>query len=181
MAASSPLSTEIRLTGMASWLARLLGFLSPTRRRRRRPAFKSIYELDQRQPIREFEKKMARGMLREGREVFVTAFCNDAQVLGVTATIGTKYRCAPSDDVFGWGDKCLLLGATQIRQYHNHHSAQNGFGFSRQDRRSHLSLKKVLEPYGLRFESHLVCPGLLWGYRIKRFSRWESFLAWLGS
>lgn len=165
---------------MALWLARLLGFPRPTRQKRKRPAFKSLYELDQRQPIGEFEKKMARGMLREGREVFVAAFCNNAEVLAVTARIGTKYRCAPSDNVFGWGQKCLLLGATQIRQYHNHPPALNSSGFSRQDRQSHLFFMKVVEPYGLRFESYLVYPGLLWGYRIKRFCRWESFLAWLG-
>jgi len=165
---------------MAPWLKRLLGFPSPTRRRRQRPAFKSMYDLDQRQPIRMFEKRMSRGMLREGREVFFTAFYNDTEVLAVTSTIGTKYRCAPSDDVSGWGYKCLLLGATHIRQYHNHHSAHDS-SFSRNDRRSHLFFKKILEPYGLRFESYLVYPGLLWGYRIKRFSRWESFLARLGS
>jgi len=49
--------------------------------KKRRPAFKKLYEQDQRQPIIEFEKKMIKGMFSENREVFVTAFVDDAYVV----------------------------------------------------------------------------------------------------
>ena len=63
---------------------------------RRKPPFKKRYELDQVQPIIEFETKMVKGMFSEGREIFVAAFANDTHVLKVTATIGSKYSCGAS-------------------------------------------------------------------------------------
>ena len=48
--------------------------------RKRKPPFKTLYGLNQIQPIGTFERNMVHGMFNEGREVFVTAFVNDTHV-----------------------------------------------------------------------------------------------------
>lgn len=113
--------------------------------KKRRYAFKKLYDLDRVQPIDEFERKMIDGMHREGREVFVTAFVRDGYVLRVTATIGSKFACHPSDDVTLWGQKARDLGATRIRQYHNHPDIFGRSWPSRQDKLTHRTLKAEVE------------------------------------
>ncbi len=126
-------------------------------REQRRP-FKQRYDLNRRQSIHHFEGKMARGMLEEDREVFVTAFCKDGHVLGVTASIGSKFRCRPSDDVNKWGQKARRLGADEIRQYHNHPRVEGRHRLSREDRAFHSALKASIEGEGVRFRTFLVYP-----------------------
>lgn len=134
----------------------------------RHRSFKTRCDLTRRQPISQFEDKMARGMLREGKEVWVTAFCVNGGALTATATVGDWGKCEPSDDVARWPEKCQRLGAEEVRWYHNH---PRGFGKSlpsRDDRRTHRELKGLLEPWGIRFRSFLVYPSVF-SYRIKEF------------
>ena len=87
---------------LAAVLFLILIFMWPAAKqkkiRKRKPPFKTLYKLNQIQLIGTFERKMVHGMFNEGREVFVTAFVNDTNVLRVTATIGSKYSCRASDD-----------------------------------------------------------------------------------
>ncbi|MEM9084143.1 MAG: JAB domain-containing protein, partial [Planctomycetota bacterium] len=123
-------------------LLRLLGFAA---KRPRRKPFKHRYALTEQQPIGEFEAKMVAGMFRERREVFVTAFCNDEDVLRVTASVGTFNRCRPADDPRRWAHHAGRVGATQIRQYHNHPPGKGAEKPSPQDRRAHRQLVGILE------------------------------------
>ena len=58
---------------------------------------------------------MAAGMFEEGREVYVTAFCNDEEVLRCTANVGNVASCRPTDDVLRWADHAHRVGAHRIR------------------------------------------------------------------
>lgn len=126
------------------------------RKRTRKKPFKVRYDLDRRQPLAGFEEKLALAMFAEGKEVFVTAFCNDIEVLRVTATIGTVRRCGPSDLVENWGMKAQRLEATQVRQYHNHPDVWGRSFPSPQDYSSNKYLRSCVEPYGVRFHALLI-------------------------
>src|SRR4051812_24780372 len=140
------------------------------RRGRRRPAFKKRHGLDRRQPLAGFDRKLATAMFDEGKEVFVTAFCTDDEVVAVTATVGTARRCRPSDRVENWGMKASRLGATQIRQYHNHPDVLGRSIPSGADRRSHQYLRACVEPYGVRFHSLLIYKPWLGSYTVKEYA-----------
>lgn len=134
---------------------------------RRRP-FKTRHNLTERQPLKQFEERMAKGMLREGSEVWVTAFCDGDEAITATATVGTANQCKPSDDMTRWPKKCERLGADEIRLYHNH---PGGFGKSVPsdlDKESHREIKSALEWHGIRCRSFLVYPTLT-GYRIREY------------
>jgi len=143
--------------------------IAPKVRKRRSP-FKKLYDLDRVQSIKEFEKKMVKGMSKEGKEIFVTAFCNDTHVLKVTASIGSKYRCKPSDNCQNWSEKAIKLGATQIRQYHNHLPGFGRSSISKADKESHKIFKSLVQPYGIKFRSFLVYPSRLGGAKIRKYS-----------
>ncbi|MGD0661630.1 MAG: hypothetical protein ABSD38_26505 [Syntrophorhabdales bacterium] len=138
-------------------------------KRSRRPPFKKLYVLDQPQPIKDFERKMIGGMVREKKEVFVTAFCNTTHVLKVTASIGSKHKCRPSDSVSLWVINARRIGANRIRQYHNHPDIFGRSFLSSADRKSHKVLQKHVTGGGIEFESLLVYKGWIGGHRIKRY------------
>ena len=138
-------------------------------RRQRKAPFKKRNDLDQRQLIVDFEQKLADSMLREGKEVFVTAFCKDNEVLTVTATVGSKNQCRPSDNYSNWGNKAHRLRATQIRQYHNHPAVFGRSFISTKDRESSAFFRTLLEDDRIEFISLLVFPSRLGGYQIQRY------------
>lgn len=138
------------------------------RRKARRLPFKKHYDLDRYQSISEFERRMIQGMIREHKEVFVTAFCSRKEVITATATIGSRFRCRPSDNALEWGAKACRLHATEIRQYHNHPAGRGASRVSPMDKESHRHFKELVEPYGIRFRSFLVYPrSIIGGYTIK--------------
>ncbi len=139
-------------------------------KRPRRPAFKKLYDLNRVQPIEEFERKMIEGMLKEDKEVFVTAFCDSYRVLKVTASRGSKFSCRPSDNYYKWADIARKVGATEIRQYHSHPPVFGRSFISRQDRESHKFFASLLKPSGIKFRSFVVYPSRLGGAKIKEFS-----------
>ena len=124
--------------------------------RKRLPAFKKRYDLDRRQPLDGFERKLAMAMFSVGREVWVTVFCDEREVLAVTATIGSTRRCKPSDKIHNWGAKACRLRATQIRQYHNHPDIWGRSTPSAMDWRSHAYMRQCVEPYGFRMHTLLI-------------------------
>jgi len=138
-------------------------------KKQRRAPFKNRYDLNRHQPISEFESKMVQGMFEEGKEVFVTAFCTEIDILSVTATIGSKFRCRPSDNYNAWGNKAQMLGATQIRQYHNHPAVFGRSFLSEEDQLSSAVYEDITKEYGIIFRSFLVYPRRLGGYAIKEF------------
>ena len=134
----------------------------------RRP-FKTRYDLDRKQLITDFEQKMVQGMSSEGREVFITAFCRGRHVLTITATIGSKNQCKPSDNIYNWGEKSKKIGANEIRQYHNHPPVFGRSFLSNTDKNSNQNFKKILKPYDVNFRSFLVYPGRLGGHSIREY------------
>lgn len=135
----------------------------------RRPPFKQRYDLNRRQPIKQFEQKMINGMQEEQKEIFVTAFCKDGEVLQVTASVGSRSRCSPSDDYTNWGYKANKLGATEIRQYHNH-IVKGDARFSKQDKKTYRIYRDQVKPFGVRIRFFLVYPRrLIGGHGIKEF------------
>jgi hypothetical protein len=150
-----------------SFFSRLIGVNK--KKAKRRPPFKERYDLNRRQPIKEFEQKMVQGMKTEQKEIFVTAFCKNGEVLQVTASIGSKYRCSPADDYTNWGYKAQRIGATEIRQYHNH-VLKGATGFSKQDKKTYPIYREHVKTFGVKIRFFLVYPRrLIGGYGIKEF------------
>ena len=141
----------------------------PKKRKQRKPPFKKSNDLDRRQPIYVFEEKMANASLREGKEVFVTAFCNNNEVLAVTATVGSRGSCRPSDNVYNWGEKANRIGATRIHQYHNHPPVFGRSSISSKDKKSNAFFHEILQKDSIRFRSFLVFPRRLGGYCIRDY------------
>jgi len=140
------------------------------KKKQRKPPFKKRYDLDRRQPIDIFEGKMANAMLAEGKEVFVTAFCNNDEVLTVTATVGSRGSCCPSDNVHNWGEKANRIGATEIRQYHNHPPVFGRSFISSKDKKSNMFFHELLQQYNIRLRSFLVFSSRFGGYRIQEYN-----------
>jgi DNA repair protein RadC len=138
-------------------------------RRKRLPAFKRRYDLDRRQPLDGFEQKLAMAMFSVQREVWVTVFCNESEVLAVTATIGSKYRCRPSDKIHNWGPRARRLGATQIRQYHNHPDIWGRSTPSTQDWNSNRYMRRCVEPYGIRMHTLLIYKPWFGGFKVQEY------------
>ncbi|NIA10129.1 MAG: hypothetical protein GWP10_10505 [Nitrospiraceae bacterium] len=131
-------------------------------------AFKTRYGLNVKQSISEFEEKMLVGMSRERNEVFVTAFCNESEVLKVTANVGSRYKSHATDNVNNWPAVARRIGAFQIRQYHSHPPVLFSSLFSPQDRETNAVLKSFLERRRLQYHAYLVYRSLF-GLRIKPF------------
>jgi hypothetical protein len=151
-----------------SFFSRLIG--GDQEKPKRRPPFKERYDLNRRQPIKQFEQKMLQGMQAEQKEIFVTAFCNnDEEVLQVTASVGSRKRCSPADDYTNWGIKAKRIEATEIRQYHNH-VVKGDSGFSKQDKKTYPIYREHVKPFGVSIRFFLVYPRrLIGGYGIKEF------------
>ena len=153
---------------IALFLIKLV-FAFKGRQRKRRPPFKKMYELDQIQTIREFERKLTKGMFQVRKEVFVTAFVNDTHVLNVTATIGSKNKCGASDNVNLWARKAKMLGATRIRQYHNHPDVFGRSFPSSSDKKGHRELRAYVKQWGVEYQSLLVYKSWLGFAKIKEY------------
>lgn len=125
------------------------------RRRRQGESFKKAYGLAGRD-VPSLEEALAVGMYREGREVFVTAFVRRGVVVRATASIGSRYRCRPTDDPAKWRDHLDRLGCDEIRQYHNHPVHEGGTAPSAGDTRSSRQLKKLLGPHSHKLRSFIV-------------------------
>lgn len=108
--------------------------------------FKTAYSLNGKS-IDEFETALAIGMRREDKEVYVTAFVRAGIVLRVTASIGSKYRCKPADDVHLWSGHVTRLGCDEIRQYHSHPVFDGETSPSKQDYVSTQYLDSILGPH----------------------------------
>ena len=131
--------------------------------------FKSYYGVTKSQAIDEFEHKMATGMFCEDREIYVTAFCRDAQVERVTASMGSDRRCSNSDKINEWTNHVKRLNCNEIRQYHNHPNCLGRKILSNRDMASHQQLSEYLDNYGIMFRSFLVYANYFKGWVIKEY------------
>ena len=130
--------------------------------------FKKHYDLSGRN-LEEFERLLAIGMRHERREVWVAAFCRGQRVLRVTATIGSAYRCRPSDDLSRWTDHAEELRCTSIRQYHNHPGSCRSTSPSPQDRQTSRAIERLINGAGIEFRSYIVFWNEIGEYRITEY------------
>ncbi|MGC2422774.1 MAG: JAB domain-containing protein [Nitrospirota bacterium] len=131
--------------------------------------FKSHYGLAG-HTIDEFEKILAIGMWHEKKEVFVTALCNNGNVLKVTATIGSAFSCRPSDNANAWFKNATALNCDEIRQYHNHPINNNSTSPSMPDIRTSKLLKKYFKETNLPFRSFIIYWNKILEYKILEYS-----------
>ncbi len=141
---------------IAALRRRIAAIFEKYRERGKGERFKRAYDLAGR-PVRELEEALSVGMYRERREVFVTAFMRGGIAVRVTASIGSPFRCSASDNPAGWNDHFDRLGCDEIRQYHNHPVHNGSTRPSATDVRTSQLLKAVLEPYGVKLRSLIIC------------------------
>jgi hypothetical protein len=117
--------------------------------------FKRAYELVGKW-TKDCEEGLAVGMSREQKEVFVTCFIKAEEVVRVTASIGSVFRCSAADDPRRWRQHIERLNCDEIRQYHNHPINNNRTCPSPVDYKTSLSLKKILGHHGNKLRSFII-------------------------
>jgi hypothetical protein len=161
--ALSKVDTEIQ-----SLTHRMAEFYESVPKRSSRSLFKKHYDLGGK-TLQEFERLLAIGMRHERREVWVAAFCRGEMVTRVTATIGSVYRCRPSDDLSRWPYHAQKLHCNSIRLYHNHPGSCRSTISSPQDRRTARIIAESLAVAGLHFSSYIVFWNEIGEYRITEY------------
>lgn len=146
------------------------------RERNQGEQFKRTYDLIGKS-IAECEERLAVGMSREHREVFVNCFVKGDEVVRVTASIGSIYRCAPSDNPYRWKQHFERLGCTEIRQYHNHPVNNNRTSPSPFDHKTSLSIKQLLGKHGSKLKSYIIYWNQINEWRIIEYDELGKF--WL--
>jgi hypothetical protein len=136
--------------------ARVVTIFEKYRQRRKGEHFKAAYELSGKSVV-ELEEALAIGMFRERREVFVTAFMRAGVAVRVTASIGSPYRCAASDNPARWANHVERLGCDEVRQYHNHPVHKGDTQPSSTDFRTSRSLRLLLGMHGAKLRSLIIC------------------------
>jgi DNA repair protein RadC len=136
--------------------ARVATIFEKYRERRKGEHFKAAYELAGKS-VAELEEALAVGMFRERREVFVTAFMRAGVAVRVTASIGSPYKCAASDNPARWADHVERLGCDEVRQYHNHPVHKGDTRPSSTDFRTSRSLRRLLGLHGAKLRSLIIC------------------------
>jgi hypothetical protein len=131
------------------------GIYDKYRGRKKGERFKRTYELVGKR-INECEERLAVGMSREQKEVFVVCFLKAEEVVRVTASIGSVMRCSPSDNPYRWVQHIERLGCTEIRQYHNHPINNNRTSPSPFDYKTALSMKQLLGKHGNKLKSYII-------------------------
>lgn len=117
--------------------------------------FKRAYELVGKR-TKDCEERLAVGMNREQKEVFVTCFLKAEEVVRATASIGSVFRCSASDDPRRWKQHIERLSCDEIRQYHNHPINNNRTCPTPVDHQTSLSLKQVLGYHGNKLRSFII-------------------------
>jgi hypothetical protein len=145
------------------------------RSRNRGEQFKRAYELVGRS-TKECEERLAVGMKREGREVWVTCFMRKDEVIRITASIGSAFRCSPADNPLHWGQHINRLGCDELRQYHNHPIHNNRTNPSDMDFQSSNSLKQILGRHDKKLRSFIIYWNQIGEWRIMEYDRNNCWL-----
>lgn len=148
-------SAQIR-EEIATLRIRIATIFDRYRDRRKGEHFKKAYGLVGKSVIR-LEEALAIGMFLERREVFVTAFMRAGVAVRVTASIGSPYKCAASDNPARWAEHVERLGCDEIRQYHNHPTHSGATRPSSTDFRTSRALRSLLGLHGPKFRSFIFC------------------------
>ena len=138
--------------------------------------FKKAYDLGGKR-IKECEERLAVGMNREKKEIFVTCFIKAEKVVRVTATIGSLFRCSGSDDPRRWREHIQQLGCDEIRQYHNHPVSNNRTCPSPVDYKTSLSLRQILGRHGNKFRSFIIYWNEIREWRVMEYGEKDKY--WL--
>lgn len=125
------------------------------RLRRKGEQFKRVYDLAGK-TVENCEKSLAVGMSREQKEVFVTCFVKAEEVVRVTASIGSVFRCSAADDPRRWKQHVERLNCDEITQYLNHPINNNRTRPSPADYRTSLALKQILGHHGNKLRSFII-------------------------
>ena len=128
---------------------------SKYRKRNKGEQFKKAYAL-QGKDIVSCEERLAVGMNREKKEIFVTCFIKSGKVLRVTASIGSAFKCSASDNPQYWGGHIDRLSCDEIRQYHNHPISSNHTHPSSIDHKTSKSLKGILGNHKDKLRSFII-------------------------
>jgi hypothetical protein len=147
---------------------------APVRRRGR--AFKTAY-LRVPCSVKEFERNMVRGMFREGREVWVVAFCRDGQVVRTTASIGSRFRCRPADDPARWPSHLKSLEANELRLYHNHPTTAGFTEPSGADKKTYRRLRALISDSRASFRNFVVFWNPLGEWKSLEYNSSSAWLA----
>jgi hypothetical protein len=145
-------------------------------RRNKGEHFKRAYELVGK-TTKDCEERLAVGMNREQKEVFVTCFLKADEVVRVTASIGSVFRCSASDDPRRWKQHIERLSCDEISQYHNHPISNNRTSPSPVDYKTSLSLKQILGHHGNKLRSFIVYWNEIREWRIMEYD--EKCKHWL--
>jgi hypothetical protein len=132
-------STQIRAE-IGDLRTRIATVFATYRERRKGERFKQAYELTGRS-VRGLEEALSVGMYRER----------------VTASIGSPFRCAASDDPARWQDHVERLGCDEVRQYHNHPVHTGSTRPSQADVKTAQALRGILGPHGTKLRSLIIC------------------------
>jgi len=136
------------------------------RSREKGEQFKKAYSLAGRE-LPHLEEALGVGMLRENREVFVTAFMRRNKAVRVTATIGSPFQCSPSDNPRKWSAHIKVLACDSIRIYHNHPERSGATRPSPLDIQSAGTLRRILGPHAEMLNCLVIC----WN----QFGEWKVF------
>lgn len=131
--------------------------------------FKTVFNVVGK-PLIEVEETLAIGMWKEQKEVFATVFMKNNYAVRMTATIGSRHRCSPSDDPKKWPEIFKKLNCDEIRQYHNHPVKNNKTKPSYNDYRSSLSLKGLFKSEKSLFKSYIIYWNKIGEWRILEYS-----------
>ena len=138
----------------------------PTREKGQR--FKSVYTQEG-SSIGEFEARMASGMHKEKKEVWVSAFCKQDRVLKVFASIGSARRCRPAENVTMYPEHIRRLNCDEIRQYHNHPIYTNFTDPSPEDIRTSTVLTNLVADTECPIRSFIIYWNAIAEHRLAEF------------
>jgi hypothetical protein len=139
--------------------------------------FKRIYGLAGKN-IRECEERLAAGMSRERKEVFVTCFMRGEEVVRATASIGSLNRCSASDSPYLWKKHIERLGCTEIRNYHNHTVNNNRTAPSWMDHKTCSTIEQLLEKHGEKLRSYIIYWNQIGEWRILQYDAGKHWLVY---
>lgn len=148
---------EVQIKAEIAQLRRRIGAIFDSYRERAKgERFKAAYDLTGKS-VNELEESLSVGMFRERREVFVTVFMRAGIAVRVTASIGSPYRCRPTDDPARWVEQIQRLQCDEVRQYHNHPEHNGKTRPSSMDFRTSRSLKALLGSHSAKLRSLIIC------------------------
>jgi hypothetical protein len=130
--------------------------------------FKKAYDF-QGKDIKSCEERLAVGMNREGKEIFVTCFIKSGKILRVTASIGSAFKCSASDNPRYWNGHIDRLSCDEIRQYHNHPINNNHTRPSILDHKTSKTIKEILGKHKDKLRSFIIYWNEIGEWRIMEY------------